>query len=341
MQTADFDFELPPARIAQQPAEPRDTARLMVLPRVSGELSHAVFRDLPSLLLPGDLLVMNDTRVMAARLFGVRPDSGGRVEALLLRPLATDSQTWQALMFPMRQAVPGRTLQFEASDGPVEATVVERTVDTVTLRFSREIDPATAGSLPLPPYITGYQGDPNRYQTVYANEPRSAAAPTAGLHFTPELFAALDAVGVERAMVTLEVGIGTFKPVKVDDPREHVLHQEHITVPAATAEAIQRAKSEGRRVIAVGTTVIRTLEHVARELGEVREFAGWTGLKILPGDPFLVVDGAITNFHLPKSTLLMLICALAGTDRVLAAYREAVAREYNFYSFGDAMIILP
>ncbi len=339
MRTADFDFALPPESIAQQPAEPRDSARLMVLHRAGGEIGHRHFRDLPDLLEPGDLLVVNDTRVMAARLFGERPGTGGRVEALLVRPL-TDLR-WEVLFRPARQAVAGRRFVFEASDGPLAATVTGRTAEVVELTFERAFDPAAVGAVPLPPYIRDYHGDPERYQTVYSRDARSAAAPTAGLHFTPALLAALDARGIQRVAVTLDVGPGTFKPVTVEDPRGHVLHAEHVTVPGATAEAVARAKRERRRVVAVGTTVVRTLEHVARERGSVVPYDGWTLLKILPGDPFQVVDVLVTNFHLPKSTLLMLVCAFAGTEQIMAAYRLAVAERYRFYSFGDAMLILP
>jgi S-adenosylmethionine:tRNA ribosyltransferase-isomerase len=339
MRTADFDFELPPKLIAQEPAEPRDASRLMVLRTAAGTIEHHRFRDLPGLLLAGDLLVVNDTRVMAARLFGTRPETGGRVEILLVRPL-TDLR-WEVLFRPARQAVPGRRMVFDAHDGPLGGTVVGRGDDVTVLEFERLFDPASAGSVPLPPYIKDFHGDPERYQTVYSHEARSAAAPTAGLHFTPGLLADLDGRGIHRVAVTLEVGPGTFRPVTVDDPRKHQLHAEHITVPAPTAAAIVSARREGRRVVAVGTTVVRTLEHVAREGGEVAAYDGWTSLKILPGDEFRVVDVLITNFHLPRSTLLMLVCAFAGTEFVLGAYREAVAEHYRFYSFGDAMLILP
>ena len=339
MRTADFDFELPKAQIAQQPAEPRDSARLMVLHRGAPGLEHRRFSDLPELLTPGDLLVVNDTRVMAARIFGRRPDTGGQVEALLVRPL-TDRR-WEVLFRPARQAQPGREFVFQAHDGDLPAVVHERREGVVELEFARAFDPAVVGSVPLPPYIKEYRGDAERYQTVYSREARSAAAPTAGLHFTPELLARLAHDGIERTSVTLEVGPGTFKPVTVDDPRDHALHAEHVTVPAAAAEAITGAKSEGRRVVAVGTTVVRTLEHVARERGRIVEYEGWTSLKILPGDDFLAVDALITNFHLPRSTLLMLVSAFAGTEFVMDAYRTAVAERYRFYSFGDAMLILP
>ena len=337
MRTSDFSFDLPPEAIAQRPAEPRDSARLMAVRRAAGSVTHHIFRDLPDLLRPGDLLVVNDTRVMAARLHGSRADTGGAVEALLVRPM-TDLR-WQVLFRPARAAVHGREFLFPTAAGPLRAVAVARDESTVELEFDRPFDPATVGEVPLPPYIRGYEGDPERYQTVYSREARSAAAPTAGLHFTPALLDALAARGIERAPVTLEVGPGTFRPVTAEDPREHALHEEHVTVPAATAAAIQRAKAEGRRVVAVGTTVVRTLEHVARERGRVEPYVGWTRLKILPGDTFAVVDALITNFHLPQSTLLMLVCAFAGTGLVLRAYEEAVATGYRFYSFGDAMLL--
>ena len=339
MRTADFDFELPPELVAQEPAEPRDSARLLVLRTAARSLDHRTFRDLPDLLERGDLLVVNDTRVMAARLRGRRADTGGAVEALLVRPL-TDVR-WEAMFRPARQAVPPRSFVFETSAGELRAQCVARREGVVELEFETLFDPATVGEVPLPPYIREFQGNAERYQTVYSREARSAAAPTAGLHFTPELLSRLTDRGIERTDVTLEVGPGTFKPVAVDDPRDHPLHAEHVTVPGAAASAIRRAKDEGRRVVAVGTTVVRTLEHVARERGHIEPYEGWTSLKILPGDQFAVVDVLITNFHLPRSTLLMLVCALAGQELVLGAYREAVAGRYRFYSFGDAMLVLP
>ncbi|HEY5477131.1 MAG TPA: tRNA preQ1(34) S-adenosylmethionine ribosyltransferase-isomerase QueA [Tepidiformaceae bacterium] len=339
MRTADFDFDLPHDLIAQEPAEPRDSARLMVLRRAARTIEHRRVSDLPGLLAAGDLLVVNDTRVMAARLFGKRVDTGGGAEALLVRPM-TDRR-WEVLFRPARQAIPGRTFVFDANDGPLPAVVSRREERVVELEFGRDFDPATAGQVPLPPYIKGYSGDPERYQTVYSLDARSAAAPTAGLHFTRELLERLQAAGVDRTAVTLEVGPGTFQPVTVDDPREHQLHAEHVTVSEEAARAIREAKADGRRLVAVGTTVVRTLEHVAREQGQVVPYAGWTSLRILPGDAFQVVDVLLTNFHLPKSTLLMLVCALAGTEFVLDAYREAIALGYRFYSFGDAMLILP
>jgi S-adenosylmethionine:tRNA ribosyltransferase-isomerase len=339
VRTEDFTFELPLGQIAQQPAEPRDSARLMVLRFRSKTIEHRIVHDLPEILKPGDLLVVNDTRVMAARLFGRRPDTGGEVEALLVRPFS--DRVWEVLFKPSRQARPGRRFIFDATDGPLPASVQFHEGGPVVLEFERPFDPASAGTVPLPPYIKEYEGDPERYQTVYSREPASAAAPTAGLHFTRELFEALASRDIERSEVTLHVGPGTFRPVVADDPRDHVLHAEHVTVPAAAAEAVARAKAQSRRVVAVGTTVVRTLEHVARERGAIEPYDGWTSLRILPGDSFKVVDALMTNFHLPKSTLLMLVCALAGQEFVLDAYRQAVAEGYRFYSFGDAMLLLP
>lgn len=339
MRTEDFTFDLPEQLIAQVPAEPRDGARLMVLRISAGEIEHRTVRDLPGLLESGDLLVVNDTRVMAARLFGRREDTGGAVEALLIRPF-TDVR-WEALFRPAKRAIPGRRFVFATSAGELGATAAGREDDTVLLDFDRPFDPATVGSVPLPPYIHGYKGDPERYQTVYSREARSAAAPTAGLHFTPDLLDRLAERGIERMAVTLEVGPGTFKPVTVADPREHQLHAEHVTITPATAAAVALAKQSERRIVAVGTTVVRTLEHVARERGRVEPYLGATSLRILPGDAFRVVDVLMTNFHLPRSTLLMLVCAFGGTEFVLHAYREAVREGYRFYSFGDAMLLLP
>lgn len=339
VRTDDFVFELPTGLIAQQPAEPRDSSRLMVLRRNEQSVSHHHFRELPGLLAPTDLLVVNDTRVMAARIFGHRADTGGRVEALLVRPL-TDLR-WEVLFRPARAALPGRSFVLETTAGELRATTVERRDGVVILDFDRPFDPATVGHVPLPPYIHGYHGDPERYQTVYSREPNSAAAPTAGLHFTTELFDALAGCGVTRTAITLEVGPGTFKPVTADDPHDHDLHAEHVTIPPEAAACINDAKSRSHRTVSVGTTVVRTLEHVARERGAIEPYEGWTSLRILPGDPFLATDVLITNFHLPRSTLLMLVCAFAGTEFVLQAYREAVRREYRFYSFGDAMLLVP
>lgn len=338
VRTADFDYHLPPDLVAQDPVEPRDAARLMVLHRGTGSIEHRHFRDLPDLLDAGDLLVVNDTRVMAARLRGSRPDTGGSVEALLVRELGGNH--WEVMFRPARRAVPGRRFEFELEGAPVAATVVGRAGDLVVLEFDRAVDPATAGSVPLPPYITGYRGDPGRYQTIYARDARSAAAPTAGLHFTPALFQRLGERRVERTELTLEVGPGTFRPVTVEDPHEHRMHGERFRLGEPAAEAIRGATARGNRVVAVGTTVVRTLEHIARERGSVEACEGETSLFILPGDTFRVVTAMVTNFHLPRSTLLMLVAAFAGTDFVLEAYRRAVAERYRFFSFGDAMLIL-
>ncbi|MCY3506803.1 MAG: tRNA preQ1(34) S-adenosylmethionine ribosyltransferase-isomerase QueA [Chloroflexi bacterium] len=336
MRTSDFDYDLPPELIAQQPVEPRDSARLLVVSRGTGALAHHHVRDLPALLRAGDLLVLNDTRVMAARLLGVRGDTGGRVEILLLRE--HDDGAWFALVRPGRAATPGREFQLEAHDGPLTATVRRREEDVATVTFDRPIDPASAGTVPLPPYIRDYEGDPERYQTIYAREPRSAAAPTAGLHFTPGLFDRLTAAAIERVFLTLEVGAGTFRPVRTEDPARHVLPPERYKLPPATADAIHAARAEGRRIVATGTTVVRTLEHA---LGGEGGAQGETGLFIRPGYTFSVVDALLTNFHLPRSTLLMLVAAFAGHDLIRQAYAEAVRERYRFYSFGDAMLILP
>ena len=337
MRTSDFDYDLPSELIAQQPVEPRDAARLLLVSRDSGALSHHHVRDLPALLRAGDLLVLNDTRVMAARLLGVRADTGGRVELLLLRE--HDDGAWSALVRPGRAATPGREYRLEASDGPVTATVRCREEEIATVTLDRPIDPASAGTVPLPPYIREFEGDPERYQTVFAREARSAAAPTAGLHFTPDLFGRLDQEGIERAFLTLEVGAGTFRPVRTEDPAEHVLPPERYRLPPDSADAIRTARAEGRRVIATGTTVVRTLEHALGGVEGAPE--GETALFIRPGHTFTAVDGLLTNFHLPRSTLLMLVSAFAGHDLMRAAYAEAIRERYRFYSFGDAMLILP
>ena len=337
MRTSDFDYDLPSELIAQQPVEPRDAARLLLVSRDSGALSHHHVRDLPALLRAGDLLVLNDTRVMAARLLGVRADTGGRVELLLLRE--HDDGAWSALVRPGRAATPGREYRLEASDGPVTATVRCREEEIATVTLDRPIDPASAGTVPLPPYIREFEGDPERYQTVFAREARSAAAPTAGLHFTPDLFGRLDQAGIERAFLTLEVGGGTFRPVRTEDPAEHVLPPERYRLPPDSADAIRTARAEGRRVIATGTTVVRTLEHALGGVEGAPE--GETALFIRPGHTFTAVDGLLTNFHLPRSTLLMLVSAFAGHDLMRAAYAEAIRERYRFYSFGDAMLILP
>lgn len=342
---ADFDYDLPPELIAQAPAEPRDSARLLVIPRAGGPLQHDTFRHLGRYLAPGDLLVLNRTRVLPARLVGRRADAGGgRAELLLLRPIAEG--VWEALVRPARRLRPGTPLVF--SDGVLHAVVLERTAHgTAHLRFSpADILPLLdrVGEVPLPPYIRQWHGDPNRYQTVYADVPGSAAAPTAGLHFTPELLAALRAQGIATADIVLHVGLDTFRPVHEADARAHQMHREYCSVPEEVVRAIGTAHARGRRVIAVGTTVVRALESAALAAeahgAVLAPYSGWTDLYITPGYRFRAIDGLITNFHLPRSTLLLLVSALIGRERLLAAYAEAIARRYRFYSFGDATLIL-
>lgn len=336
-----FDYELPPEAIAQTPIEPRDLSRLMVLERSRGSIAHHRFRDLPALLCPGDLLIFNDSRVIPARLFGRRADTGGRVELLLLHPLGGDR--WEVLVRPGRRALPGAVLLF--GQGELAATVEEKTpFGGRVVRFSYADDWQTLlerlGRIPLPPYIHKPLADPGRYQTVYARVDGSVAAPTAGLHFTPELLETLKKTGIHLAYLTLHVGIGTFRPVRAARVEEHQMHAEFYTLPAETVEAITEAKARGGRVVAVGTTVVRALESAADPEGRLLPGSGWTSLFIYPGYRFRVVEAMITNFHLPRSTLLMLVAAFAGREFILRAYREALAEGYRFFSFGDAMLIL-
>ena len=340
MRVSDFDYELPEELIAQTPVEPRDAARLLVVHRDTGLMEHRIFRDLPQYLRAGDVLVLNDTRVMPARLFGVKASTGGRVEVLLLRRRGPDA--WEALVRPGRRLPVGTRIVF--GEGQLSAEVIDRTeAGGRVLRFAPADDLderlKELGQVPLPPYIRAPLADPERYQTVYARDAGSAAAPTAGLHFTPELLDRLQGMGVEIVNLTLHVGLGTFRPVQAERVEEHRMHAEYFSVPQATAEAVNAAKREGRRVVAVGTTVARTLEASAAD-GRVRCGDGWTDLFIYPGYRWKIVDALITNFHLPRSTLLMLVSALLGRERTLAAYQEAVRQRYRFYSFGDAMLIL-
>jgi len=344
MRVADFDYTLPPEMIAQHPVEPRDASRLLVLDRASGAIEHARFRDLPRYLEPGDLLVANDSRVIRARLYG-RKRTGGRVEVLLLRPLAPER--WEALVGGQRLREGAELLlgtvgeEEPAAEGGVSARVAEVRADgTRVLAFSAAVEPLLErrGAVPLPPYIHEPLGDPERYQTIYARVAGSVAAPTAGLHFTPELIGRLHERGARFAFVTLHIGLDTFRPVEVEDTSAHTMHSEWCAVPAAVAEAVAETRRAGRRVVAVGTTAVRALETAAQE-GPIRPYHGWTRLFITPGTPVRVVDTLLTNFHLPRSTLLMLVSAMAGRERILAAYREAIAQGYRFYSFGDAMLI--
>lgn len=339
MRTDDFDYELPAAFIAQHPAQPRDSSRLLVLDRRAEAIRHARFRDLPSILAPGDLLVLNETRVIPARLHARKVPGGGRVELLLLRRIAP--QRWEA-MVGGRGLRAGTRLQIER--GP-EATIESVRGSLRVVRFKQSISAVLgeAGETPLPPYITAPLRSPDEYQTVFARTDGSAAAPTAGLHFTPELLRSLGEAGIRTATVTLHVGLDTFAPVKVSDPREHPIHREWCRLDEEAVAAIRLTRESGRRIVAVGTTSVRTLETAARGAapGEVAlPFEGWTGLLILPGHAFGAVDAMITNFHLPRSTLLMLVSAFAGRERILKAYQTAMAEGYRFYSFGDAMLIL-
>ena len=341
MRLEDFDYDLPSEFIAQVPIEYRDESRLLVIDRHQGTMKHTVFRDLPTYLMPGDLLVMNDTRVLPARLLGRRGQSGGKVEVLLLKEIAPGQ--WETLVRPGRRCLPGEELVF--GQGELTAEVLDRTEEGGRIiafnhRGLEFIALLTElGRVPLPPYIHTKLPDPERYQTVYARHLGSAAAPTAGLHFTPELLARIKSLGVETSFITLDVGLGTFRPVREANIAAHHMHEERYSISPETAEAINKAKSEGRRVIAVGTTVVRTLEAAG--------FSGWiepqescTDLFIYPGFQFKIIDALITNFHLPKSSLLMLVAAFAGYDNIMAAYKEAVLERYRFFSFGDAMFII-
>jgi S-adenosylmethionine:tRNA ribosyltransferase-isomerase len=347
---ADFDFDLPDDLIAQEPPAERGGSRLMVIDRRSGAIDHRWFNDLPALLRPGDLLVVNDTRVFPARLIGVRLPGRGAAECFLVRP-ADEPDTWIALVHPGQRLREGSRMEFGpgAAGATLHAEVVGRHFHgrrTVRL-WTEDGSPVREmideiGHVPLPPYIKrpDAMSDRDRYQTVYARERGSIAAPTAGLHFTPEILEALRARGVERAHVTLHVGYGTFQPIRVERLDEHQMEAEHYEVTPAAAAALTAARREKRRIIAVGTTTTRTLESLAISAdGEVAAGSGETALFIHPGHAFALVSGLITNFHLPQSSLLMLVSAFAGREHVLAAYREAVANRYRFYSYGDAMFI--
>ena len=336
MKTSDFNYHLPPEYIAQTPIEPRDASRLLVLKRDTGKLEHAIFHDIGKYLHPGDLLVINRTRVIPARIFAHKP-TGGRVEVLLLR--REDLLTWECLVGGKGLSA-GKTVTIE--NGPIAEIVEVLEGSRRRLRFAEPIEPyfPVVGHVPLPPYIHEPVRDPERYQTVYAREPGSAAAPTAGLHFTKRLMDELKSQGVQFAEVTLHVGLDTFAPVTEADPEEHLIHTEWCQVPPATVDAISRARQSGGRIIAVGTTSVRTLESAARPGREaILSYSGPTNLYILPGYRFRLVDAMITNFHLPRSTLIMLVSAFAGREQILHAYEVAMQEYYRFYSFGDAMLI--
>lgn len=340
IKTADFNFQLPPELIAQTPISRRDSSRLLTLNKETGETGHLHFYDLPSLLRPGDCLVLNDSRVLPARLIGHRVPSGGMAEVVLL--IDRGEKVWECLVRPGRKLRPGAKLSF--GDGALTAEVIDvleggnRLIrfhyDGIFLELLERL-----GKMPLPPYIKEELEDAERYQTVYSREVGSAAAPTAGLHFTKELLQQITQMGVAVCYVTLHVGLGTFRPVKEADITDHEMHSEYCMIPAETAETINRTKKNGGRVVCVGTTSCRTIESWADEDGMLRERAGWTNIFIYPGYRFKVLDCLVTNFHLPESTLIMLVSALAKREHVLAAYHEAVEQRYRFFSFGDAMFI--
>lgn len=341
MKTHDFYYDLPKERIAQTPVEPRDHSRLLVMDRFTGEMEHRHFYDIVDYLRPGDLLVINDSRVLPARLYGYKEDTGAHMELLLLEQ--KENMVWECLAKPGKKAKPGVKLIF--GDGLLTGEVVEVKEDgnrmvkfTCDGNFYSVLD--QIGQMPLPPYITEKLQDKERYQTVYSKELGSAAAPTAGLHFTPELMDKIRAMGVDFASVTLHVGLGTFRPVKAQEVAEHKMHSEHCLLPKETAEKILKTKANGGRVIAVGTTSCRTLESVATFTGQIQPWEGYTDIFIYPGYEFKVLDGLITNFHLPESTLIMLVSAFAGREHILHAYEEAVKLEYRFFSFGDACLFL-
>ena len=340
MDVKDFNFDLPQELIAQDPLDDRASSRLLVLDKETGATRHMHFFDLPTLLGPGDCLVLNDSRVLPARLLGHREPTGGAVEVLLL--IDRGDKVWECLVRPGRKLKPGTRLSF--GDGSLKAEVVEVCEGGNRLvRFEYEgIFLETLerlGKMPLPPYIKAELSDPERYQTVYSREVGSAAAPTAGLHFTRALLEQVQEMGVKVCYVTLHVGLGTFRPVKEEEITDHEMHSEYCMISAETAETINRTKREGGRVICVGTTSCRTIESWAAEDGTLKECAGWTNIFIYPGYRFKALDCLITNFHLPESTLIMLVSALAGREHVLAAYKEAVEQRYRFFSFGDAMFI--
>lgn len=341
MKKEDFYFKLPEELIAQDPLEDRSASRLLVLDKESGKIEHRMFRDIKAYLKPGDCLVINDTKVIPARLIGSKIGTDAKIEILLLKRKEND--IWETLVKPGKKAKPGTKISFG------EGLLIGEVIDVVEegnrlIQFSYQgifeeiLD--QLGQMPLPPYITHQLEDKNRYQTVYAKHSGSAAAPTAGLHFTPELLKEIKESGVDIAHVTLHVGLGTFRPVKVENIQEHHMHSEFYHIEASEAEKINRAKREGHRIICVGTTSCRTIESAAKPDGTLSECSGWTEIFIYPGYQFKVLDCLLTNFHLPESTLIMLVSALAGREHVLHTYEEAVKEQYRFFSFGDAMLIV-
>jgi S-adenosylmethionine:tRNA ribosyltransferase-isomerase len=336
MKTSDFDYDLPLHLIAQRPIEPRDQSRLMVLHRDRGNIEHRRFFEIVDYLKDGDVLVFNDSRVIPARLRGRRAGSGGRIEVLLLR--RREAGVWEGLVRPARRLRPGAAIEFEGTPGTGAEVIGEGERGIRVLRFSDETLLERAGEVPLPPYIREPLADPERYQTVYARPPGSAAAPTAGLHFTPGLLEKIRAKGVRCLFVTLHVGLDTFRPVTEDDPAKHTIYREYGILGEGAAGELARARREGRRINCVGTTTVRLVEQAALAGGGA--FEGWVELYILPGYQFRMVDSLVTNFHLPRSTLLMLVTAFGGKELTERAYREAIRSGYRFYSFGDAMLLL-
>ena len=340
MKTSDFYFDLPEELIAQVPILDRSSSKLMVLDKETGEISHKIFKDIIDYLNPGDCLVLNNTRVIPARLIGSKEGTGGKIEFLLLK--RNEDDTWETLVKPGKRAKIGTRFSF--GEGKLIAEVVGMGDDGARIVkfeyegiFEEVLD--ELGNMPLPPYITERLEERERYQTVYSKHNGSAAAPTAGLHFTDELLEKIKEKGVDLAFVTLHVGLGTFRPVKVDDVLEHDMHSEYYMVTQEAADKINRAKENGHRVITVGTTSTRTIESVADENGRMKEASGWTKIFIYPGYTFKAIDALITNFHLPKSTLVMLVSALSSRENILNAYKEAIKNDYRFFSFGDAMFI--
>lgn len=340
MKRSDFYYDLPKELIAQTPIEPRDSSKMLVIDKKSGECTHRIFRDVIEYLNPGDCIILNNTKVLPARMYGERTDTGSVVEFLLLNQKSHD--TWEVITGPGKKARVGHTFVF--GGGLLTAEIIEVLPDGNRIakfgfegNFFDVID--KIGEMPLPHYITEKLEDKDRYQTVYAKEEGSAAAPTAGLHFTPELLEKIKEKGIEIGFVTLHVGLGTFRPVKADNIEEHHMHSEHYHLPAETADIINRTKARGGRVFAVGTTCCRTLESVATFRGEIKEDDGWTDIFIYPGYEFKCIDCLITNFHLPESTLIMLVSAFCGYENTMNAYKIAVENRYRFFSFGDACLI--
>lgn len=342
MKTSDFDYELPEELIAQHPAAQRDHSRLLVMDKYTGAVEHRVFRDIVNYLHAGDVLVLNNTKVIPARIFGVKEGGTAKIEVLLLKRDDDLPNTWEVLVHPGKRAKVGTVIDF--GEGRLKGEVIANTSAgrKVTFHFDGIFEEILEelGTMPLPPYIHEQLEDQNRYQTVYAKVDGSAAAPTAGLHFTTELLETLRQNGIEIEEVLLHVGLGTFKPVSEEDIEDHEMHSEYYEISQETADRINKAKDEGRRIISVGTTSTRALESAAKD-GRLQAGSGWTNIFIYPGYKWQIIDGLITNFHLPKSTLMMLVSALSTREHILAAYREAVAQRYRFFSFGDAMFINP